>query len=83
MARMFTNTVSDLLILNNPSFEAETVAPELVLKKTMERTTVVSHLNINTTISKNYLTSVYDKRDDHTGPGFCYHSCLCHNISFS
>ena len=48
--------VDDLLTLNTPSFEAEisNIYPrELVLKKTTESSSMVSHLDISITISEN------------------------------
>ena len=72
MARMFMNTVrymyiDDLLTLHNPSSVAEIVnisPPALVLKKTTKSTTVVSYVDITSTISENnYPSSVCDKRD--------------------
>ena len=72
-ARQFSNTVryiDDLLTLNNPSFEIEVAniyPSELILKKTTESYDMVSYLDIRIMIVEGqYVTSIYDKRDDFT-----------------
>ena len=70
MAKRFSRTVryiDDLLTLNNPSFGTEiaNIYPhELVLKKTTERSGMLSYLD--TIIGGNYRTKIYDKRDDYS-----------------
>ena len=58
--------MTDLLKLNNNSFEEEIIniyPPELTLKKTTESNSRISYLDISISICNNkYVTEVYDKR---------------------
>ena len=67
-AKQLCRYIDDLLTLNNPSFVLHIYSiypPELVLKKTIESSNMVSYLDVCITIFEGkYVTSVYNKRDD-------------------